>query len=358
MRTQCYSNDDTLKLKLSKVVRETIKHEDGRYECEVSAIDSYFDASFLMYPEGGNLNKKNVFGERMVIDELERTCVEKQSRYNRRNSTFETEFSIPVIGFMLFQSFDPDGLLDYQAPDASERSALDRKVKQNPSQYLYWQGRYYDVNIVWKYRQNFSFLKEYGRRYPPTPNLGDSAEFKKLQYSNSKGWRNYQGGIHHEQMHDNQYQSYSGGWTARDDSDYLQIDLGELKLVTHIGTTGEPLVTYCFPTRRTVGRKKMRSFRAIEDWGDEGLTELEVSKKKGASNVQVLRDEHPLAWVQSYDISYKHHTLKKWVHYDTCMGNIDATTECIISLQPSGGCYTRYIRIRPLQFKEKPTILN
>jgi hypothetical protein len=97
------------------------------------------------------------------------------------------------------------------------------------------------------------------------------AEFTKgLSYHNSQHSRDNQfSRIYHRDpssASSQQQQVYHArGWTQHGAEDYLEINLHYPRFVTHIGTAGQyPLMT-TFPTRRLVGKRRMRSFRAATE---------------------------------------------------------------------------------------------
>jgi hypothetical protein len=68
-------------------------------------------------------------------------------------------------------------------------------------------------------------------------------------------------------------QHQSSGWTQRGAEDYLEINLHYPRFVTHIGTAGEYPQMTTFPTRRLVGKRRMRSFRMAEENAEPQLSQ-------------------------------------------------------------------------------------
>ena len=218
---------------------------------------------------------------------------------------------------------------------------------------MYWQGQYYDVNFIYKHDRTTGRLKEFAKRYPSLPeNLSGSLEFplkNKIRCSNSKGkgHRVHHCQIHHEQSTDQHYNRYKSllGYIQMDPSDYLEIDLGEPRVITHIGTAGRHPCTKAFPQGFGIPQKKIKRWKCIEN--------------RGASSVEVLTYE-PLCWVTSFAIWYNHPVLKKWNNLDEVRSNIDATSEFLLHLSPfftqDDNLLTQYIRIQPKGFEHTPAM--
>jgi hypothetical protein len=124
------------------------------------------------------------------------------------------------------------------------------------------------------------FLQVIGPLDAATPSLSGAqgiAEFtKNLSCHNAQHRRDHQfSRIHHRDQSSStsapqQQVHHLRGWMQRGAEDYLEINLHYPRFVTHIGTAGEYPQMTTFPTRRLVGKRRMRSFRAaVQEEGNE-----------------------------------------------------------------------------------------
>lgn len=100
-------------------------------------------------------------------------------------------------------------------------------------------GRYYDTGLIYQYQPERSVhLKVVGNRYPPLPRLERGAtEFTKGVSCRTFRRAALPGRVrvcHHEA---DAYQQ-GGNYCQADPLDYLEINLGYPRHVTHIGTAG------------------------------------------------------------------------------------------------------------------------
>lgn len=144
-------------LAFENVNRFSVAHEDGSKEVALSAVDLLLDDSdgFLLASttrksryfyggcKNGNLNKHGLW--ETVMEELEETCVKKVERMNVAMNSYETIYSIPVIGHKLYlppadDDHDLGGYnemrLEPKEKNGHEKlnKSTMKKIKRNPHQ--------------------------------------------------------------------------------------------------------------------------------------------------------------------------------------------------------------------------------
>lgn len=147
-------------LVFDRVDRFSVSHEDGSKEVAVSTVDlllddsdsfvtssALADRSWRQYYYGacrnGNLNKHGLWDT--ILEELEGTCIKRVERMNVKINSYETIYSVPVIGHKLFlPPLDDDHVLGAYNEMRTEQNQLARheklnkstvkKIKRNPNQ--------------------------------------------------------------------------------------------------------------------------------------------------------------------------------------------------------------------------------
>lgn len=298
--------------------------------------------------QNGNLNKHGLWES--VIGALESTCVGKIQRMHRSHLCLETVYSVPAIGHKTFlpavvQADDEEAAADLDNVPPSDKT----RIKQNPSQFMHWDGRFFDVNCVHVVTADHVLCaKPLGPRTAPTPALGKHvAEFtKNLKYSDCRHKRHHRG---HCQIvrDDGRVLSHLRcvGWSPSCEADFLEIDLAYPRCVTHLGTTGGFPSTKSFPYRELEERHYDAAARHRRSH----------SHNRFAPYIRVM-DEHRVAalcWVTAYEVHYRHAITNKWTFLCATSANSDAFTEHLLDLRPyytaATGLFTRGLRIRPLE---------
>jgi hypothetical protein len=165
---------------------------------------------------------------------------------------------------------------------------------------MYWEGKYYDASLIYAHHpEKATALKQIGHVDAPLPALiggtGVTEFIKGVSYRGVKrrpipGCR-----IQHRcQVGVKGINGYHGTWRQNGADDYLEVHFDCPRAVTHIGTAGiqhDPLFQHApryihttavactggypaltnFPSRRTVGRRRMRAYNAIEHYEDAPL---------------------------------------------------------------------------------------
>lgn len=146
-------------LAFDMVNRFKVTHEDGSKEVAISTVDLLLDDTdtFILLDFSrmwyccngatrcGNLNKHGLWDA--VIEELQETCVKKVERMNLARYSYETVYSVPVIGHKIFlppadDDHQPGGYNELRT-EANERSGHEKlnrstvkKIKRNPNQVM------------------------------------------------------------------------------------------------------------------------------------------------------------------------------------------------------------------------------
>eukprot|EP01032_Pedospumella_encystans_P010196 gene10196-11934_t len=380
-RTTCTYNRIPVDMEFSDVVRYNLQHDDGSREVAVSSVDLLLEDcdAFIL----GSLPSGFCYGT---------NC-----RNGNLNKHGHKVFLPPVADddYELGMYHEMPTECDQAASSKLNKSAL-KKIKRNPAQFLFWEGKYYDANKVYIFKPECSnYLQPIGDTLAPRSDvltsqspaqryISEAAEIsqskskhqptvefvKNVAYHNALHQRVNQSCqiLHEGQSQNNNQSNYYGGsrmgcWEQLNTSDYLEINLGYPRCVTHIGTTGEFPQTCVFPSRATVGRTRIRKFRAEEETQQQ--THLlshngnGVKVRKFAPHVRILKeDEYSLSWVTSYEVHYRHTVTNKWTLIGTVPANSDAFTEHILDLSPyfnaKDGLFTQYLRIRPVEYHNKP----
>lgn len=83
--------------------------------------------------------------------------------------------------------------------------------------------------------------------------------------------------------------------------------------------------------------------------------------KKTATYVHVVRDESAASWVTEFELYYRNVTNNKWVFASTFLCNYNGYDIKLVDLYPfynaADGLYTQYLRIKPLHYHIRPTLL-
>jgi hypothetical protein len=342
-------------------------------EVPVTKVDELMEDSFVSgvkFGCPGNLNKGGRWES--VLEALEEQKVSKSSRFNRHNQVWQTVFQLPIIGYKIFLAPKLDEIerMSGMSGGGDRLSREERRIKQNPSQFLLYLGRYYDTSLVYSFQSELSetLQVEAPVKPPPMQYLHDAGSLpflRSVTYRTKIGTR-----LHHCHLHQPSALRQNGtqrGWTADTgrEGDWLEIDLGHPRYVTHLGTAGGFPGLGMFPTKAFVGKKNMRRFR--ENYEGDGHEydrsrgqQSADSKGKHAAYVWVVRDAALKSWVTYYDISYRDVGSGKWVNLGNVGGNCDAFTERVFDFKSQytakEGLLAQHLRITPTAHHQAPVM--
>lgn len=267
----------------------------------------------------------------------------------RRCFTVDIIYSVPIIGH---QVVTPVAVADDYGRYPLENGARHTLNEESSDcKYLVYLGKRYDVNYIYLFNPfgKIPLIQQCPLR-PTLPELrteNQTAVVVPLDFS-----------IHRLPLNVPRTcaalscSSRVGGWTQPKEGASLTIDLGSCQRVTHIGTAG------CLPdTERFPQKELTRRYRTKKRWR---------WPRKGSSDpdvfVHVVRDSSHLAWVTHYNLFFQTARTKEWRLVGAFQGNADSTSVNVHSLfhfsnSPDGdGLFTRYLRIQPTAFHNKPIL--
>lgn len=340
-RKNLYNKNDC---EISSVSRFYSKFDNGDVEVSVSNIDIFFEPSFAALKNIRNrtLKKHNNFEE--VLEALEKECVSKSVIVNKYNFSVETIYTVPAIGFQLFEEVDEKN--SFLCPSEYKNTKITK------SDQLIYKGKAYDISYIYLldlFAKNP--LKQLCKLTTQEPTFDDNKLIKSLDFSLKRNMSTHMKGqvMLHSSKNKN-YFRYNAGWGQNGENDFLEIDLGSSTYVTHIGTAGMYPNLDVFPKRKTHSKKennKKRQFKRIKGRAN-----------KSTAFVHVVNSMDDLAWVTEYDLFYKDDSTKKWIFIGRFDGNNDSTGEKINSLNlffnSHHGLLIRHLRIQPVQYYNKP----
>jgi len=372
-KSVCKLIDDNESLKLTAIKRETLSCKDGRFECEVSEIDSLFPPRFpTTCLVDGNLCKNNRW--QSVVEQLEEKAITKSITYNRSTSSYEKAFKIPVLGYNVYDMKEEDNFNDQLFNHIDrEKCSVDKMVKENPHEFFFWEGAYYNINYLYKIvSNNLEVLKKLCPLVYPLPELTNKAsELPALNQKFFDGSGKKLSGfvrINHKNKskYTARYSDYSSyGWTAKDHKDFLEVRFCSPVYVSHIGTLGGSFKSYLFPRQGEIRSRisKNRGWVQLCDGSSVKLPDNNHLSRKCATCIRVAVDDEPHAWVSSYSVSYRERSEvggNKWIDLGTFVANSNAVDEVIVDLRmcskDNKGLFATAIRIKPLTFKTKATM--
>lgn len=322
---------------ITSVSRFFSKFDNGDIEVSVSNIDSLFEPSFAALSNVRNrtLKKHNNFEE--VLEALESECIDKSVTIDKYNFSIETTYTIPAIGFQLFEEVNEKDEFLYPS---------EYKInKNNKSDQFIYKGKSYDTSYI--------YLLDIFAKIPLKPICKltieqPTFENKLIKYLDFSLKRNIspqsKGRV---RLHSYRYNT---GWGPFDDEkEFLEIDLGSLTHVTHIGTAGMYPQLEIFPKRKTHMKKELGKKTRFK--------RIRGTSPKSNSFVHVVNSMEELAWVTEYDLFYKDESTKRWIFIGRFEGNNDPTGERLNGLDlfftSPHGLLTRSIRIQPVQYFNK-----
>jgi hypothetical protein len=214
----------------------------------------------------------------------------------------------------------------------------EKEYKKKPlSQYLLWEGKYYDIDYIYIYQH---YKRQQLTRFAPinpTIQIFKDPFIKKRTFTarDKKNDKSVNLDISHVALRNHTI------WKSSGEFDYVELNLGEPLYVTHIGTAGQYPNVESFPNCL----HQQRLF----------------NQKKSNSRILIVKgDSAGLAWVTTFELSYRSVNTRKWIVVGNFIGNSDAMTEQLNDLlfhyNSKGGLFTQYLRIRPLEYHIHPMI--
>lgn len=384
--------------------------ECGVYEVAVSSVDLLLsDPMFTLcsyktrtarrqptvIPWGGNLNKRRRW--ELVRDELEATCVSKETHIHARddkmyrNAIVYHRYTVPVIGHQVSLPVLPDERFDCgggalvgesehgrrgsQFCDSAtteagvaelRRRAAALAAVRDPKRFFSWRGGMYDAGLLYQMdkHENEDGSNDYtftalGRLEPPPP--PEALEIERVCRAEYNGYfrdgRNYGGRRTGAR--------YKCGKARDGGANWIEFDLMRSRQITHLGVAGE------LPPHENFGRgcgPRVVRYRKRRSVGNQRIDGVLRASGDFASEIKVVPQKHQVseaAWVTKLNVQYRVVVGGKtsdWV--DLVMGrqcNYDAYSEVLIDLTPvhmvgAEGLECRQIRVRPTDWHNRPAM--
>jgi hypothetical protein len=283
---------------------------DKVHEIAVTNIDPYFDygfwkSSYRNYRPDRPFNSQNLWEN--VESELESSALYVSREYDRYQNTTKIHYDVPVSGHVLC------------------RNGLSKK-KRTEQHWLCWNGKYYDPDFIYQHvfyekHGSYSSLEERQLGYLKT--ICPKVDSKKDPQT-ALG-----------PVTDKMYRVACAVMT-RKHKEYLDIDLGKVCELTHIGTLG------AYP-------KRWEMFPRYEDeyLYQDGI-KVHLRERRSPSKYVYTVTEAELSWVTRYSIYYREQYSGKWRLYERPFeGNLDICSEVIHKIS----IMCRYIRIFPSDYQ-------
>ncbi len=304
----------------TKIARATRIHAHKRQEIPITEIEDYFDYSFCK----GNERLFNTPERWEDLESvLEENAIKISKEYNRYEGHCKIHYDLPIIGHRLYRT-----------------DVMNTKKLHLEEHWVFWNGKYYDPDYIYQYVPY----------YQPPIRSNDSDRTKDSDddcYEES-----YQIGYLKKlcpsmkfgkdpltilgKIDDKHNRILTKCLTKRN-NDLIQIDLGRICEITHIGTLGG------YPTR-------LDSFPYNLDenyWHSRIPKENRRLNRKKYRFLSVIKDEGELSWVVRYKLEYRDLQTVKWIQYESSfVGNNDIGTENIHKIS----LLARYLRITALDY--------
>ncbi|KAJ1424022.1 hypothetical protein B484DRAFT_398481 [Ochromonadaceae sp. CCMP2298] len=219
--------DKSSKMEISSIDRGSIQHEDGSVEAPVTVVDEILGNPFILPDKvHGSINKRGL--SESVLQRLQDHSIRTLERFDK--GVRETVYRVPVVGHRV-----------YLAPRVDEERSCaweEKKIKLNPSQYMFHEGRYYSIDRIYANNARNGHLLTGVAPLHPSPlqqHLLD-AGLTPLCAEYSDRHSCHKCHLHKTHKAPNLHNGAAQGWQGA--GDFLEIYLGRPTYVTHIGTTG------------------------------------------------------------------------------------------------------------------------
>jgi hypothetical protein len=264
-------------------------------EIPVTIIDEYFDNNFINCTNRYSNNNSRPLNKNYLWSDVEKTLIDTSIQTIKKWD--------PANGVIL-QTFNIP-IKNYILVDTIHKELC----------WLKWNKQYYDPNYLYTFDGNqddsSGTLKKYCLLKWIEPEL-DNME--------SMGRRIFT-------QRNKKHKSY------KTNECYYQIDIGEVKHIQTIVTFGK------YPCKRPFPKIKGKYDNYYYD-----------TNKPYVNVVENINND---SYVKKYSVSYKDSQTQKWVSYKELDGNINSYTPKINPVD----IYSRYIRIKPLEFVKNKSMI-
>lgn len=261
-----------------------------------------------------------------VFEALEEHCVSKKLEYKHWENVCDTIYEVPVIGHIFNENY--------------QRSQIKKE-------WLYYAGKLWDPSVLYLYRDGGDNLKSYLRPLCPVANSEAYVERLRIGHvdSGDGNTRNRIGAWSYAEKTNpvyfskRQQKKFNKAHNHHPSRDYLEIDLGQLYEITHIGTLG--------------GYPRWKDVHSFPPHGSDhgnGIIAYPIGCRRRCDPYVFVTREESLGWITDYSIQYRHPMTRKWCDYpQRFTGNVNIRDEVVhaVSLQ------ARYLRITPLAHHQR-----
>ena len=270
------------------------KHKDL---VPVTSIDEYFDDNFLKINEYKNDCERSLnksYQWDNITTSLENSSEKIIKKWNPSEGVVYKTFSVPVEKYVLKESIKKKSNLDY----------------------LRWNNDYYDPKYIYTYIGDESDtcgkLQKYCLNEWNSPEIENMKVISKNTFIKKK--------IKNKKL-------------VQPKECYHDIDLGSVQHIQYIVTFGK------YPNKRVFPKRKSKY----------GYSYIDKSKPY----VYVLENPANDSYVKKFSVSYKDIITNKWISYKELDGNQNSHTPKINNVD----VYTRYIRIKPLEYVKSKSMI-
>lgn len=287
------------------------RKEDRYVEVPCTEIDGFFDGGFVLcnskwtcYNWGAHyrtLNTRLLWEN--VEDKLRALAINTKVEYSKYGNNVIEIYDIPINGHMVFH-YD-------------NKSDKRKKKEEMRPGWLKWNGKLYDPSYIYCLEME-TRSKNSGKLIRLMPfSTNGNPDFPVLAI-----------------------RELSKFIALR--KSFLEIDLGRICNITHIGTLGGKPETVLFPPQKCRIRRPHRFSGKSKIW-----------KKPRNGFVHIVKDPSQYAWTTDYIVHFKNPTTGQWMQYgEVFTGNNDVKNESIHEIELKA----RHLRITPLSFHHKKEI--
>lgn len=286
---------------------------DGGSAIPVTELDEYFDQGFY----GSRFSRTRPLKSRELLEELltvlEDNTIKVVNEYRHSYCDTILHYDVPVIGHIMHQTLQNDEI-GYQAERRNVK--VSKRINKD---WLCWQGKYFDPTYIYsvqycphssnKWKIQAVCLSNTSALYKEMTRLGPTDDGQRNRIA------------------------FKEFYEKKESQAYLDIDLGCLYELTHIGMMGG------YPHHGT---------RQFPDYNDLSFIKVNGVKrwKKNSRFIYVTKDGHELSWVTDYHIAYRDLQTRKWRPYsnDGVKGCYNLQDEVVSNIS----LIARYIRIIPI----------
>jgi hypothetical protein len=342
----------------------------------VTAVDTIFDEGFAIRNQYGSERSRPLRTEeelQEVLQIFESTAIRSTKEYNPYHNSCTTTFEIPIIGHILLnqEQLPPQECIKNEVrkprrsrqsyPNIKANNVMNRQGRE--ATWLYYKGKYYDPDFLYVIHKYPFSLKAL---CPVATSEAYKEQRLKLGRIDKDRYRlATQSYSQRKQQQQKKHVTHSVTTSTANSgtsSLYLEIDLGEISEITHIGMLGgypSWNQVYNFPPINPKRGTKVRNDGDGNDDSDNDSEEEQQKYGKGGRYYRIGKkvkghvsvvEERDLGWVTEYSVQYRDITTRKWQDYRTQGHHLTGNTNMAEEVYHTISIYTRYLRIFPISW--------